>query len=163
MELEEKRREESDQSAHVSEWDVEVEKMHQQQDFHQQNVDRIDSEIERFAGELEEINESIEKSGEDTRHRMENIAAIEQTIAASHTTLGDTEKQLKEDMEKKEELSLKQKNFFADRETLSEKMSGLDKEVYRLNSQREKWQETWRAGSIICGMNMRSRFRTRQH
>ncbi len=142
VELEEKRREESDQSAHVSEWDVEVEKMHQQQDFHQQNVDRIDSEIERFAGELEEINESIEKSGEDTRHRMENIAAIEQTIAASHTTLGDTEKQLKEDMEKKEELSLKQKNFFADRETLSEKMSGLDKEVYRLNSQREKWQET---------------------
>ncbi|MDO4302768.1 MAG: chromosome segregation protein SMC [Bacillota bacterium] len=140
-ELEEKRREESDQSAHVAEWDVEVEKMLQQQGFHQQNVDRINGEIDRYADELKEIEEGIEKSGQDTALKETNIEQIEQTIAASHTTQGDTEKKLKENIEKKEQLSAKQKNFFADREALSEKMTGLDKEVYRLNSQREKYQE----------------------
>ncbi len=141
MELEEARKEESGQSAHVSEWDVEVEKMLQQQDFHQQNVDRIDGEINRFEKELEEINEGLRQSGEDTEKKQSDITSIEETIAASHTTQGDTEKKLKEDVEKKEQLSLKQKNFFTDREALAEKMTGLDKEVYRLNAQKEKFQE----------------------
>lgn len=140
-ELEEKRREEAQQSAHVSEWDVEVEKMLQQQEFHQQNVNRIDGEIGRFAGELSEIKEGLQKSSEDTKEKESNILSIEKTIAASHTTQGDTEKKLKEDVERKEQLSLKQKNFFNDRESLAEKMGSLDKEVYRLNSQKEKFQE----------------------
>ncbi len=140
-ELEEKRREESEESSHVASWDVEVEKMLQQQDFHQQNVNRIDGEITRYSDELKEIEEGILKSNEDSQNKKDSIEQIEKTIAASHTTQGDTEKKLKEDIEMKEELSGKQKNFFADRESLAEKMTGLDKEVYRLNSQREKFQE----------------------
>ena len=115
--------------------------MLQQQDFHQQNVNRIDGEITRYSDELKEIEEGILKSNEDSQNKKDSIEQIEKTIAASHTTQGDTEKKLKEDIEKKEELSGKQKNFFADRESLAEKMTGLDKEVYRLNSQREKFQE----------------------
>ncbi|MDD6491144.1 MAG: chromosome segregation protein SMC [Firmicutes bacterium] len=141
MELEEKRKEESEQSAHVSEWDVEVEKMLQQQDFHQQNVNRIDGEIDRYARELQEIEEGLKKNSEETLNKQNSIVSIEETIAASHTTQGDTEKKLKENIEKKEQLSQKQKNFFTDREALAEKMTGLDKEVYRLNSQKEKFQE----------------------
>ena len=140
-ELDEKRKEESEQSAHVSEWDVEVEKMLQQQQFHQQNVDRIDGEIDRFAKEMQEIEEGLKQNSGDMAAKLENIAAIEETVAASHTTQGDTEKKLREDMETKEKLALKQKSFFADREALAEKMTGLDKEVYRLNSQKEKYQE----------------------
>ena len=140
-ELEERRREESDQSAHVASWDVEVEKMLQQQDFHQQNVDRISGEIGRYADELKEIEEGIAKSGQDTVQKEHDIEQIIQTIEASVTTQGDTEKKLKEDIEKKDQLTLKQKNFFADREALSQQMNGLDKEVYRLNTQKEKFQE----------------------
>lgn len=140
-ELEEKRREESDQSAHVAGWDVEVEKMLQQQDFHQQNVDRISNEIGRYADELKEIEEGIAKSGQDTVQKEQDIEQIIQTIEASVTTQSDTEKKLKEDIEKKDQLALKQKNFFADREALSQQMNGLDKEVYRLNAGKEKFQE----------------------
>lgn len=143
--LEEKRKEESEQSEQVAQWDVEVEKMLQQQGFHQQNVDRIDGEIKRLEGELQEIQEGLVHSSEDTARKEQNIVEIQQTIAASHTTQGDTENQLKENLAKKEELSAKQKNFFADRESLSEKMSGLDKEVYRLNAQKEKYQESLEA------------------
>lgn len=139
--LEERREEESVQSSLVAEWDVEVEKMLQQQSFHQQNVDRIDGEIDRLTEELNEVIDSLKKNEEDVTLKKENIEELEKTILASHTTQGDTESKLKNDMIHKEELSAKQKNFFADRESLSEKMTGLDKEVYRLNSQKERIQE----------------------
>lgn len=139
--LEVKRAEESDQSAHVAQWDVEVEKMLQQQGFHQQNVDRISGEIERFTDELTEIKEGLLQSEADISNKETSILEIEQTITASHTTQGDTQQKVNDDIAKKEELSAKQKNFFADRETLSERMTALDKEVYRLNAQKEKFQE----------------------
>ena len=144
-ELEEKRQEESQESAHVASWDVEVEKMLQQQGFHQQNVDRINGEIDRFVAELTEIKEGLEKCREDIETKKNNILEIEQTITASHTTQSDAEKKLRDDITKKEELTAKQKNFFSDREALSERMTALDKEVYRLNAQKEKYQEALEA------------------
>ena len=140
--LEKKRSEESEESAHVGTLDLEVEKMLQQQGFHQQNVDRINSEIERFAEELAEIEEGLLKSCEDITNKENSITEIQKTIAASHTTQSDTERQLQEDIAKKEELSTRQKNFFKDREEIAERMTALDKEVYRLNAQKEKLKET---------------------
>ena len=140
--LDEKRMEESEQSAHVASWDVEVEKMLQQQGFHQQNVDRINGEIERLTQELEEIQEGLRRNEEDIETRERNITEIEKTIADSHTVEGDTEKKLRENIAIKEELNAKQKNFFTDREALAERMTALDKEVYRLNAQKEKLQES---------------------
>ena len=139
--LDEKRSEESENLAGVNALEVEVEKMLQQQGFHQQNVDRINTELERSKSELSEIEEGLLGNTGDIEQKENNIRQIEETIQASHTSQNDTEKQLQEDITKKEELSAKQKNFFKDREALSEKMAGLDKEVYRLNAQREKLQD----------------------
>ena len=139
--LDEKRSEESENLAGVNALEVEVEKMLQQQGFHQQNVDRINTELERSKSELSEIEEGLLGNTRDIEQKENNIRQIEETIQASHTSQNDTEKQLQEDITKKEELSAKQKNFFKDREALSEKMAGLDKEVYRLNAQREKLQD----------------------
>ena len=44
--------------------------------------------------------------------------------------------------EKKDEYSAKQKEFFTEREKITELLSGLDKELFRLNSQKEKMEET---------------------
>ena len=139
--LDEKRSEESENLAGVNALEVEVEKMLQQQGFHQQNVDRINTELERSKSELSEIEDGLLGNTRDIEQKENNIRQIEETIQASHTSQNDTEKQLQEDITKKEELSAKQKNFFKDREALSEKMAGLDKEVYRLNAQREKLQD----------------------
>ena len=139
--LDEKRSEESENLAGVNALEVEVEKMLQQQGFHQQNVDRINAVLERSKSELSEIEEGLLGNTGDIEQKENNIRQIEETIQASHTSQSDTEKQLQEDITKKEELSAKQKNFFKDREALSEKMAGLDKEVYRLNAQREKLQD----------------------
>lgn len=72
-ELEQKRMEESEQSALVSDWELKVEKMLQTQGFHQQNVDRINGEIEKLSAELTEIQEGITKNTQDIQNKENNI------------------------------------------------------------------------------------------
>ena len=141
-EVEEKRAEESEQSVKVSERDVEVEKMRQSADFERQNLERVESEIARHTAELTEVQEGLHLGKEEVERKKASIMEIEKTIDSSYTAQTDAEKQLKEDTALKEELSGRQKNFFATREELSERMTALDKEVYRLNSQRERMEES---------------------
>ncbi|MEY8524216.1 chromosome segregation protein SMC [Lachnospiraceae bacterium 38-10] len=140
--LEELRSLESDYAAKTAEWDVEVEKMHQKQEFGKQNVDRIDAEIERHEKEKQEIEASMAAGAEEAERKRHNIEEILLTIEASHKAQSDAEKKLQEDMERKEKLSERQKTFFDRREELSRQMSGLDKEVYRLNAQKERLEES---------------------
>ena len=140
--LKTKREAETLQSEEVSKTEVAVEKILQQAGFEQVNIDRIQSELERLQGELDEIL-TEKQNGTDSVELKENeILEIQKTIAASHTTQSDTEALLQENLSKKEELSTKQKNFFAERETMSEQMNHLDKEVYRLNAQVERLRES---------------------
>lgn len=141
-ELESKREEETERTARVSEWDLEVEKMLQKQEFHQLNVDRIDGEILRYTKELTEIREGMEAAKTGIAEKENNILEIEKTILNSHSVQGDTQQKLNDEIARREELSTKQKNFFQTREELAERMSALDKEVYRLNVQKEKLEDS---------------------
>ncbi len=141
-ELEVQRAKESEQSKEVAERDMAVEKMLQQQGFHRQNEDRINSEIARYVAELTEIKDGLEQNAADIERKEQSIIEIEKTLTASKTTKSEAEIKLKEDMTQKEILTSKQKNFFASREELSERMTALDKEVYRLNAQKDKLEES---------------------
>ena len=141
-ELETYRIEESDKTGQVGEWDVEYEKMLQKQEFEQTNLNRILGEMERLSGELSEVKEGLAKCLEEVEQRQHSIEEIAKTIDASHSAQSDAEVSLKEKQQLKEELSCKQKNFFSTREEISERKNHLDKEVYRLNSQREKLEES---------------------
>ena len=136
--LETYRVEETAQTARVSEQDVEAEKYRQQQEFKQENVNRIDGELLRLREELKEIEDALAQNAGDIERKQADISEIEQTIVTSHTAQSETETKLQENIARKEELGNQQKNFFRVREELSEQKSGLDKEVYRLNAQREK-------------------------
>ncbi len=141
-ELETYRIEESDKTGLVGEWDVEYEKMLQKQEFEQTNLERIEGDIARLSSELAEVQEGLANSQAEVEVRQHNIEEITKTIDASHSAQSDAEVSLKEKQQTKEELSQKQKNFFATREEISERKNALDKEVYRLNSQREKLEES---------------------
>ena len=121
-ELEAQREKESVQSAEVAGKDLEVEKMLQRQGFHQQNVERIDGEIARYESELAEIEKGLADTAAEIERKEQNIRAIEETMTASETSRSDAEIQLKEDISRKEQLSAKQKNFFATREEMAERM-----------------------------------------
>ncbi len=141
-ELEEKRLAETEAAGKVSEWDLRVEKMLQTQTFQQTNVDRISGEIARCQAELDEILEALSVNAKEVEQKKQNITEIEKTINASHDAQNESENRLKEDVAKREELHEKQKNFFQSREELADRMTALDKEVYRLNAQKEKLEES---------------------
>ena len=141
-ELEEQRAEETEESSRVAEWDLKVEKMLQTQGFHQQNLDRINGEVERYQSELQEILDGLAEINRNLVEKKNNILEIEKTIAASHSSHNKSQQELTENITKKEVLAGKQKNFFKEREDLAEQMASLDKEVYRLNAQKEKLEES---------------------
>ena len=141
QELEVQRKSETEAAAHLAEWDLKVEKTRQTLGFKQANVDRIDGEIQKARGELREVLQALEENSREMERKRANISEIQRTIAASYDAQNESEGRLKEMVVRKEELSGKQKSFFARREELSERLSALDKEVYRLNAQKEKHEE----------------------
>ena len=141
QELIKERTQETKAAAHVSEWDLKVQKMRQAMDFKQANVERIEGEIGRAQAELEEVMQALHENSREAERRKQSIVEIEAAIAASFDTQNASESRLKEDTARKEELSGRQKSFFVRREELSEKLSSLDKEVYRLHAQKEKLEE----------------------
>ena len=142
QELEERRRAETEAAAAVSEWDLKVEKLRQSLGFQQSNADRIDGEIQRARAELEEVLEALRENGQAVESKQRTIEEIQKTIMASYDAQNESEARLKEDMAQREELSARQKSFFARREELAQRQSALDKEVYRLNAQKERMEES---------------------
>ena len=140
--LNEKRREESAQTAALNEKELEVEKIRQQSGFYQTNEERLTGEIERYEKELEEVVQSLTDGVEEAARKEDNIKELQRTIEASRMAQSDAQEKLSSDVKRREELAGKQKNFFAEREELSARMSALDKEVYRLNAQKEKLEES---------------------
>ena len=140
--LEEARRQEAAQTAVLNEKELDVEKIRQQFGFYQANEDRIAGEIARYEGELEEVKKSLTDGVADAAGKEESIKKLQETIESSKTTQSDTQDKLNTDSKKREELTERQKGFFTEREELSARMSALDKEVYRLNAQKEKLEES---------------------
>ena len=139
--LEALRTRESEYTSRLSEQEVEVEKILQRKGFEQQNLERVNAETDRLKGELEEILEGIRAGNEEIQYKEKSIAEINETVEASHTSQSDAELHLKDIVAEKEELGQKQKNFFTTREEMAEKITRLDKEAYRLASQKERHQE----------------------
>ncbi len=141
-ELDKLRVSEAEEAETCSQMNTEVEKVLQKQDFMQQNVDRINTEIGRITAELEEILDNMNASKEEVERKKENIEELEKTIEASYTSQDENQEKLKQDTEKKQQLTEKQKNFFTEREALSDRIQLLDKEVFRLGAQRDRLQES---------------------
>ncbi|MBR6769874.1 MAG: chromosome segregation protein SMC [Lachnospiraceae bacterium] len=139
--LEAIRSQEGLQSQKVASHELEAERMQQQQAFHRQNAERIQGELERFYVEQEAIQQGLVENKAEIQQKLEKIAQLEQTILASHTSQTDAEVRMKADIETKEALAARQKQFFVEREELAEQMGDLDKEVYRLKVQGEKLEE----------------------
>ena len=75
------------------------------------------------------------------QEKEQQIRSLTESLSASGVAGSEGQLRLQADLERKEALAAKQKRFFTERESLSETVSGLDKEVYRLNAQREKTEE----------------------
>ncbi len=107
-------------------------------DFVQQNIDRVTAEIEKCISDMETIKENAQSSKEETEAKKNRIEEIKSTISASDDSFGKLEAEIKENIEKRDSLNNSHKNFFEQRQEISDRITELDKECYRLESQIEK-------------------------
>jgi chromosome segregation protein len=123
--------------------DIQMEYMaiEQKKNFAQENIDRIHFEEKGLKEELEVINASMDESSQDTEKKESDIVEIEKTICEAEKIQRDDEEKMKKYLAEKEELNGQHKSFFARRDELSSHISLMDKECFRLSSQREKLEE----------------------
>lgn len=105
------------------------------------NLDRINGEIKRYEDEREGFVRDAKDAKADAERKRHDIEEIRKTILASDDSYAKLEAELKETTARREEMSAEYKGFFQKREDISNKITDLDKEIFRLNSQREKLEE----------------------
>ena len=125
----------------VSQVTLELAGIRQKAEFVMENLTRIQSEIRRFDDEREGVLNEAKNAKADVEKKRQDIEEIKKTILNSTDYQKEQENALKEHTRKKEEMSASYKGFFQKQEDVSRKIADLDKEIYRLNSQREKLEE----------------------
>ena len=125
----------------VSQVTLELAGIRQKAEFVMENLTRIQSEIRRFDDEREGVLNEAKNAKADVEKKRQDIEEIKKTILNSADYQKEQENALKEHIRKKEEMSASYKGCFQKQEDVSKKIADLDKEIYRLNSQREKLEE----------------------
>ena len=138
---EEERRIQEEHSAHSEKIHLKLAQVKQQADFVRQNLERIRGEQRMLSEERGKVQAGIGESTADIEKKQRDIAQIQQTIEAAALQEEQARDEMEGLTEQKEALNFSHKSFFAKREELSEKISILDKENFRLNAQREKLEE----------------------
>ena len=139
--LEEQAKLENEASQKLSNIQLETANIKQKVEFAQVNIDRINGEVEKFDAERADLLENAAQSKEDAKKKQQDIEEIKKTIAASGESHGKLEEELRESVTKKEQMSADYRGFFQKQEEISKRCNDLDKEIFRLNNQREKLKE----------------------
>lgn len=113
----------------------------QKQQFAVQNIKRVRSEISRLDDELIQIEDELSKYDEEANTKSESIRLCELSIRDMMKMIMENEDALHSLQEEREKISVLHKSFFTRREEMSERISMLDKEHFRLNHQIEKLDE----------------------
>ena len=141
-ELEKLRDTESHKVVEATDFDLKHAGLNQRVEFAAQNLKRVDDELARIKSEKAELSEKKNVSDEEIEAKKLDIEKLKETILASENSKTEDEEELKGVIAEKNDFTTKQKTFFETREQLSEKEAALDKEVYRLNSQKEKLEDS---------------------
>ena len=134
-------REEAERAKELNDIQIELSSIEQKRSFSQENIERIVQEERGLREELEHIRISMEESSQDMEKKEADILEIQKTIQAAGEAQVEDEKAMEAYLKKKEELNVQHKSFFNRRDELSSHISLMDKECFRLNSQKEKLDE----------------------
>ncbi len=139
--LEEQQEQEAENTKLLNEIQLEYASMEQKRSFARENILRIRQEEKSLKQELEHLMLAMEEGSQEMTRKEGEILEIEKTIAEAGRVQQEDEKKMQRYLEEKEELNSHHKTFFQRRDELSSHISLMDKECFRLNSQKEKLEE----------------------
>ena len=129
-------------SAHsLEEIRLEAANLKQKVDFVQENIRRVENEIARLEEERQELSAGSTDSGSVIEGKQEEIRHLKELIAHAMAQKEELSAAMEEQTAAKEAKSREQKDFFGKREELAERIASLDKDLFRLQGQKEKLEE----------------------
>lgn len=140
-ELDADRIRESEQLKRSEEVHLSFASLEQQNTFILENLSRIEEETGRFEEELKELDVNKGNASEEIQEKEEKIQELRDTIENSKELFEEIQEEIKNQSAKRDELNKKHKAFLGKREDLSKHMADLDKEVFRLTSRKESYEE----------------------
>lgn len=140
--LEEEREAESKELRKNEELRLSLAALEQKNVFVQENFGRIRDEIDKFNEELKQLQVNKGETSGEIEQKKAEISDIARAIEESKELFTEIEAAIQQSQKKREELNQKNKSFLENREALSKRMSDIDKEVFRLKSRREGYEES---------------------
>ncbi len=125
----------------VSEAQLSCAGLEQKRSFLKENLARVQGEVSKLKDELLQLENGQEDSGLAIEERRGRIAQLETQIEAFGQEAKRLSQQITEDETAREGLLKSQKQYFEGQEALSDRISALDKDMFRLQAQEEKLRE----------------------
>lgn len=139
--LNEKSKQEQLLSEKVKNAEMSLSSIEQKEEFIRQNETRIQSELKSCQEELERLSQDGTETLSEIHKKEKQIEDLTLAVADSEAAASEKEEGIQNIIEEREKLSAVQKSCVSKREELSGRMNDLDKETYRLNSQKEKLED----------------------
>ena len=114
----------------------------QKDSFIDENKERINQEIRELKAEADDIQLKMASTNEEISAKNSEILQVKEKIAVSSKQIEDCKTKIESLKEKRNNYTNSHKVFFDKRESISGRISDLDKEVYRLNATKEKLEES---------------------
>lgn len=116
--------------------------LEQKLSFMSENDDRLQEEIRKLDAERSEIENHKAGASEEIQQKQNQISGIRTTIDESEKLFSEIREEISKTEQEKEALQKKHKAFISRREDQSRHIAGLDKELFRLNSRKEDYEES---------------------
>ncbi len=134
--LESEKADESEKQSRAQELHLANAGLEQRRDFADSNITRIREELEKFREELAELNETKSGTTKDIEEKETQIRDLQDTITNSTDLFAEIQQEIEKYKQEREDLNKKNKDFLQKREELSTHAADLDKEVFRLETQK---------------------------
>lgn len=106
--------------------------------FLQENMRRVQGEIDKLQKERQELQLQVGTVFDQTKEKTGTIQNIEESIRQYKTESQILEADIQKLSQEREQMTQSHRGFFTKRESLAERRSMLDKELFRLQTQLEK-------------------------
>lgn len=120
---------------------LETANLQQKYQFVIENVNRVKDEVHKLQEEMDGLSGGTSNTQAVIDHKNQEITHIQELITQTVKQMELLETQTAKHLEQKEVITKEQKGLFDKREELSLRMNQLDKELFRLQSQKEKLEE----------------------
>ena len=125
----------------LEEVNIDIANFKQKHEFIIEKINKAKQTVNSLTDELNNIKSNSKENDEEISARLDAIESLTKETEKNRQLIDALNKEIENAIAEKENQSKEHKDFFQKREQLSERISSLDKEIYRLSSQKEALEE----------------------